>query len=398
MEHSHRFAGFLGYQAIFWIILLLPWQFEIPSSWDQALHPDPLEAPPGSFWIPIITHLSLFLPIGVFMRRDLRWAGVALVLAGLSEFLQLFVRRHLDIYDFGIDLLGAGIGYFAAPYLIALWNTATRRSTAAVAWAVLTGYLVYLLGPANPTWTNWHQSFPLHIANEGTLNRPWLGTLYSIKLWDNEEATGQPLIDYNFADGVPPKLKLTQGFPPYQTSGGIESDTLLSQDFSFYDKILASQAFSCEVRFRPRRIYRVPNARIVSLSANSQERNFSLLQNANSLLVRVRNTETDHNGFWPELRAERVLQAETDYTARVVGTPEKTVLFLNGIKMEEVRYTRLNGLIGDLLSQVPCPALLTALWALWGVLYTWLYYFLVRPHIPLALALTGVTLAFLMQM
>ncbi len=374
MRNRREWLAFIGYQAIFWIVILLPWRFHIPDIWMDAFFPPAQEAPPPNAWLPTFAHIALFLPMGILLRRSLWWGFGTLLLAFGSEIMQVFAFRHPTLEDVGLDLLGAAIGYFSAPLLISLANIARKKSMLATAFTLSAVVISYLFPVVEADWTNWNPDYPLNIANEATLDRPWQGDLFEIRLWDHHEAKEVPLLHYDFRSPSR-KLKRVIGPPLMRIDGGgvrFTHETLLQAPFESYDALLKSQKMQLSVRFRPSPVSSCNHARILSLSRTSGERNFSLIQHQDALFVRIRNARTNLDGYWPELRAYGVLKEGTLYEAKVVATKKKMTLFLNGGEHSTVYFTRLNNWIGFLLSQSPTPSLLAALYTLWGVLYCWI--------------------------
>jgi len=99
-----------------------------------------------------------------------------------------------------------------------------------------------------------------------------------------------------------------------------------------YEKLTTGQGLTIELWLETADIGQKGPARIVSYSLNPGSRNFTLGQEKNALIVRLRTTETDMNGVRPHLVVENVFNKRNDLLHIVVTYDwTKQIVFVNGI-------------------------------------------------------------------
>jgi hypothetical protein len=299
-----------------------------------------------------LLNVALFMPLGIFLYRLLILARdklsavvlAALVGAAVSfaiEFLQGFLERHPSAFDVLANALGAGTGaILAAHWPRRLAEAGGRcwarleRAGAVLAMALLFGSIPFVLSVVQymAPFGVWNPRFTFQLGNEATLDRPWLGKVHFVALYNRalsaEEIqgrygrgpaeTGLPeglvsLYTFNEGEGhivydrsgVEPALDLS--FQPngrvlwLESSNGVEivRPAVLRSREPARKVAAASKAtgeLSIETWVTPRIGSQRGPARIVSFSRDSHARNFTLGQQGSEIEFRLRTPVTGRNG------------------------------------------------------------------------------------------------------
>ena len=194
---------------------------------------------------------------------------------------------------------------------------------------------------------NWSPNYHLLIGNESDGSRPWLGEINYIAVYGRALTPGQVasahasveqeqeprtfvqtglLLGYDFARGDTDEIvpagslgspDLVIEFPKpsakYRTADGtlLEHPIVLASRkpaSALADAIELSRAFSIEAWIRPKNATQHGPARIVSVSDGPYTRNFTLAQEADEVVFRVRNTINGTNGMNRALHAPGTLE------------------------------------------------------------------------------------------
>ena len=305
----------------------------------------------------ILANILFFMPFGflggiLFKFTGLRKTSILkkTFILGISlslflEFGQLFLRRTTSLTDvinnglgamFGA-LLSSGINLKEIPWYLQF----IRPKDGAFLTKTLLVYIFLLMFfLISPTWLlsplNWDRDYYLLVGNEGTMNRPWQGTLYELAIYSTmlpaekitknfmtgrvdpldksliahykfNECTGkivhdlsryQPALDLVIADTTQVRwdsdengLKLFKGSLLKSTEPGTK----------LVDAIKSTQQLSVEIWIKPANLQQTGPARIVSLSKNPHQRNFMVGQAQGSLNLRVRTPLAGPNGSRVEI-------------------------------------------------------------------------------------------------
>ena len=177
--------------------------------------------------------------------------------------------------------------------------------------------------------SNWDSNFRLALANELTRDRPWLGELHRVAIYDREidkrniernfkaghdKTPGSPVALYNFEEGRGDTIKDVSNagkalnlkisnasaikWLPY---GGLRIDapTLISSRDSaskVIKAVLKSHEMTIEAWIKPANVSQTGPARIVTVSSDPSQRNFTLGQKGGAYETRFRTTSTSRNG------------------------------------------------------------------------------------------------------
>jgi hypothetical protein len=303
--------------------------------------------------------------------------GAAATLSLAIETAQLFLPGRVPSYsDLLANTLGGGLGFWLAyclhqqPWLTYLTRYRRRLALLSLAGYVgaLTGLLLWAALPQR--LDTWAPYYPLLIGNEATRNRPWLGKLFLIGLYDRaltaaevlsqfqagpdfEPAVhlpGRPIALYTFQEGggrrvydrspVGPSLDLEIAEPHravWLPKGGLEltGPTLLystQQPDLIYQRATAGHTFSVAAWVEPKDALQHGPARIVSFSLNSQLRNFTLGQAASEIDFRVRTPLAGPNGTRGHFQTKGLgLVPQLTHLVAVYAR-ETTELYVNGVR------------------------------------------------------------------
>ncbi len=177
--------------------------------------------------------------------------------------------------------------------------------------------------------SNWDNNYRLALANELTQDRPWLGELHRVAIYDralgrrkiernfkagHDKTSGSPVALYNFREGrgdiikdvsnagKPLNLKISDtSAVKWLSSGGLSANdsTLISSSDPASKVIKAvrkSHEITIEAWNRPANTTQAGPARIVTVSRDPGQRNFTLGQKGGAYEMRFRTTSTSRNG------------------------------------------------------------------------------------------------------
>lgn len=302
-----------------------------------------------------VTNIVLFLPVGVSfgiiaMRKRMSVLGglgaVTLTGAGLSlfvEMLQLFLPfRYSSFFDVAANTIGSAVGCMlyivsARPLYQLLTRAVERGREGDVSGWLVAAYCLYLLGVCLITVPLQHSSliyefnkftYPLVVGNEPTGDKGWIGRVYDLIITRHglspegiaRYLLGKPLVgddarmvvaQYVFK-GRAPYSDIARLHAPLEWRGGSPgaADTLgasiaeqrwlqtANAAYELSSWITETKRFT--LCFSAQSRSWSDKARIVTVSANPHQRNFSVLQLGNDLAIRYRTMTTGINGTNPQ--------------------------------------------------------------------------------------------------
>ena len=435
-------AVFVTYLLYLLVFTLSPFTFSMDSSCSLScllaqkfdLH--------SVFWrIPLwdaISNILLFVPFGFlfvslpgvrdhsFMTK-LFLAGASVCLMSIIlEVVQLFLPRFPSAVDIFLNIVGGITGvlistWFYTPISRVMYRWWLNLQTSPMLSYFLVVYILGLLWinsvpfHLGHEFSNWDHSFPLHIGNEGTLDRPWLGSLFLLAMYDralsqqeiqvnwmagsrlesSKKRVGDGLVVfYDFSEGsgavvhdrsfseVPLDLQIRDmDRIKWLRPNGIElfSSTIISSlepaDKLFDSPLHKRSSLTVEAWFSPAQLDQIGPARIVSYSVDPKNRNFTLGQAKRNIVSRIRTPVSGLNGTTPQL--------ETTDDLLTAAIQHLVITYRDGL---ETLYV--NGQAHSTLSFNRHTYPLKAIEAFFGWKYMRIYWFLV-------LSLLG-TLAYLL--
>jgi glycopeptide antibiotics resistance protein len=389
---------YLGY-----VLILTLYPFEFSGAGLQSFNVSSFFA--GLVPRDFIINSFLFLPLGGLVHCRLATgrtklsaillsALVGAVISILIELLQIFFERHPSARDIAANTLGTAAG-------AVLWALWPRRLAARAghAWervagspmllcaAVLYGALPLILSVVQfvEPFRTWNSLFSFQIGNEATFNRPWLGKIHFVALYNralpaaeigrrfrqssvfglskNRAAPGLISL-YMFNEGEGDVIHDLSGFEApldlhispvdgvrWLNPNGIEilrPAILKSQGAGtkLFDAVSESHEFSIEMWIAPKTNVHGGFARIVSFSHDRYARNFTVGQRAANVEFRVRTPVTGRNGAPLALRTKNgFLNSET---VHIVATYKAGIqkLYSNGAELPETLDLTRDGIIG----------------------------------------------------
>ena len=277
------------------------------------------------------------------VRKKIVFMLVISASASLScfvEILQIFIpARYPTIADVITNSIGGWVGFvsyqrwkenisgydFTWLFTIKNWLSVKSLTSIFILYFLLTVLLSIL--PLRPkVLGNWDISFPLLLGNEQTGDRPWEGFISDLYMTDKALAKDDilklfsvtdptPLIkesliaDYQFPDRSNRANQIEQfpslswrGKPPHmEDKTGVHLSkgawlTTIKPAESLINKLRKSSQFTLNITFTTDIEKQSGPARIVSLSGDTQNRNFTLGQSGADLIFRLRTVFTGENG------------------------------------------------------------------------------------------------------
>ena len=360
-----------------------------------------------------ILNVLLFIPLGILLyyglalNRSKAWTILltSLLAAAISlaiELLQFSFSRVSSGFDVLSNTLGAGCGALGSALLPSrcfdliarVWNR-TEPSGGAVSVAMLLGAVPLLLSFLQlfQPFGVWNSRFTFQIGNEATLDRPWVGEVHVVALYSRALSADE--IRDNFLEGSTAKTRFPQGLVSLYTfserqgsvvydRSGVEPQLNLiiapegnvrwhhSRDgiaiikpaivrsFGPATKLAmaakASNELSIEVWMTPGNTAQTGPARIVSFSADTGARNFTLGQEGSDIEFRLRTPVSGRNGIPLAVKStDKVLGLEKSH---LVATYKSGVekLYLNGRQQADVLDLTRDGIIAFGTRRTPSSA------------------------------------------
>ena len=315
-------------------------------------------------------NLAAFFPIGLALRRSALWRTVALSFAlSLSiELCQQWLPRQQDLTDLIANTGGAVLGWSLARLWRERWSgplfrPITRNLLLRTA-AVCGVAAVSIAAATSPRhdFSNW-QPFPIVIGNSAAGDRPWMGSVSEIALYDralgaNEEVTrlepdASPAL---WAEGGPVLwLRFTEGNPVARSDGpggpirfapqiddasfvaesgvnllpsGVRLDPWVSEHV--LERLQPGDEMTLDVRFRSHVIRQHGPARIVSMGDGRRQRNFMIGQRRGGLASYLRTPAAGPGGVRGDLRTKGSRVTGESQWARFVYDGAAAALYLDG--------------------------------------------------------------------
>ena len=305
--------------------------------------------------VDFVANLLAFLPIGLALHRSpfLRAVLLSFALSLTIELCQQWLPRSPDVTDLVSNTLGAAVGHVVARAWTARWpgplmRPVTRRLVLmTVVPVLLAATLSEAVSKRANDFSNW-EDYPLVIGNSAYGDRPWMGEVSELAIYDRALAPnetpaslgntdqpalwveGGPILWLRFeGDEMEGRIDGPTGPVRYVpqvdestfVSGGgltlLPSGLVLEPWVSqrVIDRLRESGRLSIDVRLRAHMPRQYGPARIVSVGDGGKLVNVLLAQQRSSLIGLIR---TPANG-------RRGARAEVATTAGVVTTEEQRV-------------------------------------------------------------------------
>ena len=98
----------------------------------------------------------------------------------------------------------------------------------------------------------------------------------------------------------------------------------------FFNSFVDAKGFTVEVYITADNIEQIGPARIVTYSLDPYQRNFTLGQTNDSLILRLRTTESDLNGIYPHFRVDKVFEVDKKQHITVTYDGKSEKLYVDG--------------------------------------------------------------------
>lgn len=302
------------------------------------------------------------------------------------ELCQLVLPRSPSMADVLLNTLGgingaiAGVFYYGGLTRIVQkcwWKIQSGRWLASIFIGyILTVGVVFSVPVFRTDFSNWDNGFTFQLGNEGTLDRPWLGKLYLVAIYDRALRPDEVLTNFTAGPDHHGARERTQGglvmlYPFLEGSGSTVHDhapsgppfdlvirdpgrvnwlspngleflggTIITRpeptEKLFHRATRNARSLTVEAWIAPASLHQTGPARIVSYSLDPGLRNFTLGQAKQDIVFRLRTPVTGENGTRPQL--ETVDGPLTGGMQHVVITYLKNLatLYLNGEEHAEI--------------------------------------------------------------
>lgn len=339
----------------------------------------------------ILLNILFFIPFGfltgLMLRTNKKETAeiikmsiiISLIASLIAEFLQLFLIRTTSLTDVITNMFGGYLGAKIAckvalkPQSLIPQFIVNRGSKIIKVVALIYTILLILLFSL-PLWLNgfynWDTNFFLYLGNEASGDRPWEGSIYELVIYDRmlsqeealqcyysrrseslkahilahycfDERSGRTIHNHVYlADTLNLQISDTRRVCWLNQTNGL----VLRQGGTIRSKVVAKRLseilrsrsqLSVEVRFRPANLHQTGPARIVTLSAGTEQRNFTLGQVGERLNFRVRTPLTGANGSRVDLYTENPVLSHR--TQHVIATFNRgaELFYLNGHELAD---------------------------------------------------------------
>ena len=305
----------------------------------------------------VLANILLFFPFGfglagISQRRQLKGiAALILILAASASFsflieaLQAFLpSRSSTLTDIQANTLGGFLGFlafqlFSLLFLGELNKYFSLKKLSAIFISYATIAFIASLALLNyNNLSNWDESFPLLVGNEQVGDRPWNGYVSCLAIADRmiaKQEVEQILSGFLPSDAIGDSLVAfyqLEGKNSYRDRAGNLTELawhkqpLKAQDqkgivltsshwletvtaaTSLTEKLRKTSQFSLITKLATAEQTQTGPARIISLSRDGYHRNFTLGQEGNDLVFRLRTPITSENGTKPEIIVPNVFK------------------------------------------------------------------------------------------
>ena len=365
---AHLLRILLVYLIYLFVFTLAPFSFSVdPSASFSILFDEKFESLNHtlhrSAW-DLVSNFLLFLPFGFLLaalptlscwkpsHKVILSATCACALSLAIELCQLFLPRAPSAVDVLMNTAGGMIGaIISVHYYTPLarftqrcwWDGHRNRFLQVIVSVYVMGLLLaYSLPlPLRPDFGNWDLDFPFQLGNEAGLDRPWLGKMYLVAMYDRALSSEGVLSNfsagpfhnaaenrvhdglvalYSFTEGSgdivhdrssfgsPLDLQIGEpGHIRWLAPNGIEfllSTSIFhprpSKKFSTSSMYLRNQ-LTLETWIATAHVEQSGPARIISYSPSANRRNFTLGQEGRNIVFRLRTPVSGLNGTQPQL-------------------------------------------------------------------------------------------------
>jgi len=347
----------------------------------------------GSSFSDLILNLFMLFPYGlvigsIFRNLQLKFKVSLITATGLGflislsiELCQIFLPRSFSGVDILANTVGAFIGAGLAypirgvdieQILKKLYNQDRSFYYRVVMIYIIAAAFILMIPITLNTFRNWNSRFHLVIGNEATSNRPWNGIIYKLSIFDQKFTDQEAekfnrigfqqaipndllkglLVDYIFAN---PETKISGALKEnlvlnkqrdsfvFNAQGGmlLKGSSSISTSLPAADLVYSlkkTSQFSIAIWFQPANLQQDGPARIVTLSRDTDHRNFTLGQSGSKLNFRVRTPLNGLNGSRVELTTHPIITADKPQFIVATFDRGEMKLYYNGKIVPSIIY------------------------------------------------------------
>lgn len=363
----------------------------------------------GSYFWDLILNLIMLFPFGlvtgsIFRNLQIKFKVSLITATGLGflislsiELCQIFLPRSFSCIDIFANTVGAFIGarlafpirgFDTEQILKKIYNQDRSFYARVVIIYIIAATLILMIPISLNTFRNWNNRFHLCIGNEATSNRPWNGIIYKLSIFDQKltdqqaekirgigfqqqtpaELSAGLLVEYIFAN---PELKIYGVLKDslalnaqqdcsvvFDARGGLHliGNSLISSSLpatNLAQSLKKTNQLSIAMWFQPANLQQDGPARIVTLSKDKDQRNFTLGQIGSKLNFRVRTPLNGLNGSRVELTTHPLITKDKPQLVVATFHRGEAKLFYHGKIVPSIIYSTshylplLAGLVND---------------------------------------------------
>jgi len=310
-----------------------------------------------------------------FKRTFFITTALGFILSAAIEVSQMFLPRVTSAIDILNNTVGTSFGAYIV-YSIKSFDPPKFFNKIYLLMKkyfipILFGYsffiiVIFSLPPLFNNFNNWNENYQLHVGNEGTKNRSWEGNVYKLSIFNR--LLNKKDIEKYFADGHSLKTEtdISNGLLleylfenlPVQNIGSIKENLILNVQAGsnvkklpkgngisirgnsilqsskplkkLVENLQRTNQLSIAAWFKPKHLELDGPARIVSLSADPGNRNFTLGQTQDRINFRVRTPLTGNNGSKVSLTSSPILNSWEPQLIVATFHRGETKIYYNG--------------------------------------------------------------------
>ena len=273
----------------------------------------------------VFVNILLYIPIGLALRyKRLTYALTVFSIVTVTiEFMQLFyVNRSPSLWDILANILGGTVGWCLVDTYrrFFVWGPRSAAIRIALLGGSITGLIVLRIIISQPgmasDFSDWDPSYHLAIKDELTGERTWRGTLYALGLFDQSLSRAQladfspALLDRGLLANRSGRIKPIYTLVSPKISEQKPGRPILrsEQEKEIFNALVTSGAMTVLAWIQPDDLDQYDSARIVTLSKDHYNRNFTLGQEGGRLVFRLRTPASGPNGFDPSMLTPEILK------------------------------------------------------------------------------------------
>jgi glycopeptide antibiotics resistance protein len=331
----------------------------------------------------MIQNVLLFVPLGLsvaflMQHRNINRTKRLLIVLLMSFFVSYgiemlqnsMVHRFSSLFDVLSNCLGAVLGFYAFDLarnesviaVLSFLRRSTMNKVAGFVFLAVITCLTVLLLQESTSLRNWDASYPLLVGNERTGDRPWQGHIDALYIFDQafDKETVERAYSYGSAGALFPESLLTH----YDFAGGktfedktgnlpalnwygeakyadldeipcTDADAWLQTESGvtyLNDRLKRTSSFSIFLTAMSYDSSQVGPARIISVSDGPSRRNFTIGQQGQDLIFRLRTPLTGNDGTGPAMIVSNVFKDMTTHDIITTFDGSKVAVYVDDVE------------------------------------------------------------------